>query len=183
MSDDPLSNITNSIPPDKLEAMRGEMVDFQASGAKHVEAATKFQAGLDKVIDVLLVLVMKFGRATSVLVLGGIVLVISLVVLVVSTIQIVQLRSDVRDLLDRQEAFAQSQDRVEKTTHETQEKVESTGKAVEATQEKVEASTPKIEVDVRTGKAKLVVPAQAPKPATSSSPAAEGTRKLEIKLE
>lgn len=192
MSDDPLSNTINSIPPDKLDAMRGEMFDFKTGGLKHLEAANKFQAGLDKVIDVLLVLVMKFGRATSALILGGIVLVVCMFALVIVTIQIFSLRSEVRDLLDRQEEFSRSQKRIEKTSNETQEKVESTGKAVEETQEKVKAAvdaSPKVEVDKRTGKAKLVVSVPPkPRPAAASgfgaAPVASAApRQVEIKLE
>jgi hypothetical protein len=178
MSNDPLSNAVNSVPPDKLETMREEMFSFRTSGAQHIEAANKFQAGLDKVIDVLLVLVMKFGRATSVLILGGLVLVVNLVSLVVVTIQIFSLRSEVRDLLDRQESFSRSQERIEKTANATQEKVEATQAKVDTAVE----TSPKIEVDKRTGKAKLIVPATPPKDATASSPAAEGTKKVVIPL-
>lgn len=178
MSNDPLSNAVNSVPPDKLENMREEMFSFRTSGAQHIEAANKFQAGLDKVIDVLLVLVMKFGRATSVLILGGILLVVNLVALLIVTVQIFSLRSEVRDLLDRQETFSKSQERIEKTANETQEKVEATQAKVDTAVE----ATPKIEVDKRTGKAKLIVPAQPPKPATSSSPASSATHKVVIPL-
>jgi hypothetical protein len=177
MANDPLTNTVNSVPPEKLDNMRDEMFIFRTTSAQHIEAANKFQAGLDKVVDVLLVLVMKFGRATSVLILGGLVLVINLVALVVVTVQIFSLRSEVQDLLDRQEAFSRSQERIEKTANVTQQKVEATQQKVETA---VEAA-PKIEVDKKTGKAKLIVPAQPPKVDTSST-GASGSKKVSIPL-
>jgi hypothetical protein len=181
MSDDPLSKAINSIPPEKLEAFKEDLFDFKTGGMRHIEAANKFQAGLDKVIDVLLVLVMKFGRATTVLVVAGIVALVNLIALLVVTINIFVLRSEVRDLLYQQEDFARSQRRIERTATETQEKVESTGKAVEATKTAVE-TVPKVELDRKTGKAKLVV--QVP-PKAKAPPVASGapSRQVEIKLE
>lgn len=189
MSDDPLSNTINSIPPEKLDVMREEMFDFKTSGVKHVEAANKFQNGLDKVTDVLLILVMKFGRATTVLLIAGLFNLILLITLVICTVNILSLRSETQDLLDRQESFARSQSRIEKTTNDTQEKVTSTSKTVEETQAKVEAA-PKLELDRKTGKAKLVVQVQ-PKPHTpvSSPPPKQlelpvaTPKQLELKLE
>jgi cell division protein FtsL len=180
MSEDPLSRTINSIPPEKLEVLREEMFDFRTSGSKHVEAAHKFQSGLDKVTDVLLILVMKFSRSTTVLLIAGLFNLVLLITLIICTVNILMLRSEMRDLMDRQESFARSQSRIEKTTNETQEKVASTSKAVEETQAKVEAA-PKIELDRKTGKAKLVVqvpPKPRPTPAASGAP-----KQIEIKLE
>lgn len=188
MSDDPLSNTINSIPPEKLDVMRDEMFDFKTSGGKHIEAANKFQAGLDKVTDVLLVLVLKFARATTVLLIAGIFNIVLLTTLIICTVNILSLRSEVRGLLDRQEEFARSQSRIERTANETQSQVKSTSKTVEETQAKVETavdSAPKVEVDKKTGKAKLVVQVPAkprPVPAASGS-AAPSSKQIEIKLE
>ncbi len=167
----PLDNTLNSIPPEKLEEMRrhteDELEKLKTSGSIHVEAANRFQAGLDKVTDVLLILVMKFGRATNMLLAIGILLVVNLAMLVISTVQAVTIRTQMTDLQDRQEDFARSQKRLERTTNDTQVKVDSTSKKVDETQQKVDSaaeSAPKVEVDTRTGKAHLVVPAEAKKP-------------------
>jgi hypothetical protein len=182
MPEDPLVRTINSIPPEKLEGMREEMFDLRTSGSKHVEAANKFQNGLDKVTDVLLILVMKFSRSTTVLLIAGLFNFVVLVALVICTVNILLLRSEMRDLLDRQESFARSQSRIEKTTNATQEKVDSTSKTVEETQAKVEAA-PKIELDRKTGRAKLVVQVSPkPRPAASAT-SSTVPKQIEIKLE
>ena len=166
----PLDNTLNSIPPEKLAEMRrhteDELEKLKTSGSIHVEAANRFQAGLDKVTDVLLILVMKFGRATNMLLAIGILLVVNLAMLVIATVQSVTIRTQMTDLQDRQEDFARSQKRLERTTNDTQVKVDSTSKKVDETQQKVDSaaeSAPKVEVDTRTGKARLVVPVEAKK--------------------
>jgi cell division protein FtsL len=195
----PLDNTLNSIPPEKLAEMRrhteDELDKLKASGSIHVEAANRFQAGLDKITDVLLILVMKFGRATTVLLIVGGLNIVLLVALIISLVNILSLRSEARDLLDRQEEFARSQKRLERTTNDTQEKVDTTSKRIEETQHKVDTaveSAPKVEVDSRTGKAKLVVPVEskkpikvAPPPASKPLPAASGAvaPKYEIPLQ
>ena len=180
MADDPFHSTIHSVAPDKLEAMKDALFDFKESGTKHVEAANKFQAGLDKVIDVLLILVMKLGRASAFQIAAGAVQVVCLVALIISTVQILSLRSEVRDLLHRQEEVAKSQKRIEKATSETQEKLATTSETVKETQEtvrKVEQTAPQVEIDKRSGKAKLVLPK--PTPTASTKP----TKGLEIPLE
>lgn len=199
----PLDNTLNSIPPEKLQEMRrhteDELEKLKTSGSIHVEAANRFQAGLDKVTDVLLILVMKFGRATAMLLAIGIVLVLNLAMLVIATVQSVTIRTQMTDLQERQEDFARSQKRLERTTTDTQDKVDSTSKKVDETQQKVESAAeaaPKVEVDTKTGKAKLVVPVDAkktvkvapprtakPVPAASAAPAGAIPPKYEIPLE
>jgi len=176
--ENPLNEIIRSIPPDKLEDMRAEMSNFEQGSRTHVEAANQFRTGLDKVIDVLLILVLKFGRATSVLLAVGILMTLGTVILVVNTIQAVQLRSDVAALLDQQEQFARSQKRLEKTAAENQAR---TQRSVEATRDQIKSvetqieKTPRIEVDQHTGRARLVVP--------KSSQAKSGAKQLKIDLD
>jgi uncharacterized protein YlxW (UPF0749 family) len=199
----PLDNTLNSIPPEKLQEMRrnteDELEKLKTSGSIHVEAANRFQAGLDKVTDVLLIRVMKFGRATNMLLAIGILLVVNLLMLVIATVQSVTIRTQMTELLDRQEEFARSQKRLERTTTDTQEKVDSTSKKVDETQLKVDSAAeaaPKVEVDTKTGKAKLVVPVESkktvkvsppktakPVPASSAQGAGAPAPKYEIPLE
>ncbi len=175
-----------SIAPGKLEAMRDVVFrDLEVSGSRHVEAATKFQAGLDKVTDVLLILVLKFGRASTMLLALGILNVICIAIIVVATVYIAALRSEVGDLMDRQEEFAKSQKRIEKTTTETKQDVATTSQKVAETQAKVETAVeaaPKVELDARTGKAKLVVPVP-PKPSKKAAAPAGSGRKIVVRLE
>jgi hypothetical protein len=159
---DPLLSTIESIAPDKLSEMKDRLSkELETSGSKHAEAAARFQAGLDKVIDVLLILVLKFGRATTMLLVMGILNIICVVTLIVATVHVTALRSEVRDLMDHQEEFARSQKRIERTTTETKQDVATTSQKVSETQAKVETAAeaaPKVEVDAKTGKAKLVVP-------------------------
>lgn len=193
---DPLSSTLGSVVPEKFEAMKDSFFksieafkSLEESGSKQVEAANKFQAGLDKVVDVLLILVMKFGRASTMLLANGIVTLICLVALIIAIVQVTSLRFEVKDLLDRQEAFSRAQDRIEKTTTETKNDVANTNQKVSETQAKVDdvaQASPKVEVD-KNGKAKLVVsvpPKGAPKlPAPPSSAAPPAGRKLVLPLE
>ncbi len=175
-----------SMAPGKLEALKDVVFrDFEVSGSKHVEAATKFQAGLDKVVDVLLILVLKFGRASTMLLVLGLLNVACVITIIVTTVQIAVLRSEVGDLMDRQEEFAKSQKRIEKTTTETKQDVATTSQKVSETQAKVETAVeaaPKVELDARTGKAKLVVPVP-PKPSKKPTAPAGSGRKIEVRLE
>lgn len=139
---------------EKIEEMKSKLFqDFESSGAKHVEAANKFQAGLDKVIDVLLMLVLKFGRATTAQIVNMVILLACLITLVVTTVNISYLRSEVRSLMYKQEDLMKAQARIEKTASETNSKVNTTNRIVS---DAVEAS-PKIEVNQKTGKTELVV--------------------------
>lgn len=184
LKDDPLSSTLGSTSPERLKQLKEELFD---SSSKHMEAANRFQAGLDKVIDVLLILVLKFGRATTMLLANGIFSIICLVTLVVATVQIMSLRSEMKDLMDRQEEFAKSQQRIERTTNDTQKQVTTASKQVEETSAKVDTvaeTAPKVELDPKTGKAKLVVTVPPkPSPKSSNPPPAGSGRKLDIKLE
>lgn len=191
-----LSNTIDSIAPERLDAMKENMFkSLEESGSMHLEAATKFQAGLDKVTDVLLILVLKFGRATTFLIVVGIINIVVLTINVIATVNIAALRSEVRDLMDRQEEFARSQKRIEKTTVETKQDVASTNQKVAETQAKVDTAVetaPKVEIDARTGKAKLVVSVpvkkpQAPKAMASGAPTppapSTSSKKFDLKIE
>lgn len=144
--------------------------DDQDRNSLHMEAANRFQAGLDHVVNVLLMLVLKFGRASTLLVVMGAINSACLVFLVICTVQIATLRSEMRDLLDRQEVLAKSQVRIEKAAQDTNEKVDQTNQKVEIAVEQ----QPKIEVDAKTGKAKIVVkkpPVKVvPPPSSASAP-------------
>lgn len=116
--------------------------------------------GLDKMIDVIALLVLKFGRATTALIGVGSLLILCLITLVISMAQSMVIRNEVRDLLDRQELLIKSQARLEKTMTATQLVLTDTLEKVVETQAKVETvaeSTPKIKVDSKTGKTKLVI--------------------------
>lgn len=130
----------------------------------HMQAANRFQAGLDSVVNVLLMLVLKFGRASTLLLAMGVVSSVCLIFLVICTIQIVEIKTQMRDLMDRQEVLAKTQMRIEKTSQETNQKVEQTQQKVDIAVEQ----QPKIEVDSRTGKAKIVVK-KPPKPLSSTT--------------
>jgi len=162
--EDSLIKAIGSISEGQLDVMRKRFHDeIELSGALHVEAASKFQAGLDKVVDVLLILVLKFGRATTMLIVLGLLNVVCLVINVIATVQVASTRSEVRDLVERQEEFASSQKRIETSTTATQ-------KTIDATQAKVDSvveASPKIEVDAKTGKAKIIIPTKKSAPASS----------------
>jgi hypothetical protein len=116
--------------------------------------------GLDKIVEVIGILVLKFGRATSALIAVGIMLVLCLVTLVTSMVQSMVIRSEMRDLLDRQELLIKSQGRLEKASSSTQKVLTDTLQKVVETQAKIETvaeTTPKIKVDSKTGKTKLVI--------------------------
>jgi type II secretory pathway pseudopilin PulG len=163
MPDDTLNKTIESVRPEKLENMRQTFQrELEMSGAIHVEAAQKFQAGLDKVVDVLLILVLKFGRATTALLAIGFVILISLVTMIIATVKIIELSSAVAEIQQHQEEASLSAQRIEKATTDTQKQVDTTSKKIDDTQAKVDsvaASTPQVEVDSRTGKAKLVIQA------------------------
>lgn len=195
-----LDTTINSIAPERLDAMKDSFfTELKESGSKHVEAATRFQAGLDKVIDVLLILVLKFGRATTMQLVNGGLNIACLVTLIIATVQITTLRSEVKDLMFKQEEFAKSQKRIEKTTSETQQDVATASQKVAETKAKVDdvaATAPKVELDTKTGKAKLVVQVPEKKKTKSVTPkitTAPGTaaappeppkqRQVEINLE
>lgn len=126
--------------------------DLEASHAKHKVAADKFEAGLDKVIDVLLMLVLKFGRATTAQIISLVVLLACLVTVVITTINISYLRSEIRSLMYHQEELMQAQKRIEKNTTDTKKDTATMSQRVS----EVADATPKIEVD-QNGKAKLVL--------------------------
>ncbi len=117
-------------------------------------------AGLDRVVEVIARLVLKFGRATSALLVIGGLLIICLTVLIISMVQFITVRNEMRDLIDRQELLIKSQARLEKSALATQAILEETQKKVSETQARVETvaeSTPKIKVDSKTGRTKLVI--------------------------
>lgn len=102
-----------------------------------LKAAEKFGLGLDSVTDVLLILVLKFGRATSVLIAIGGLLIVCLLGLVISLVNVAALSSQMADIQLKQEEIARLQVRIETKTTETKEKVDSTEKKIVETQEAV----------------------------------------------
>lgn len=130
-------------------------------------------AGLDRIVEVIARLVLKFGRATSALLAIGGLLILCLIILIVSMVQFITIRNEMRDLLDRQELLIKSQARLEKSALATQVVLEETQKKVSETQAKVETvaeSTPKIKVDSKTGKTRLVIQKPAVAPPSVSAP-------------
>lgn len=120
--------------------------------------------GLDKMIEVIALLVLKFGRATTALIAVGVLLIFCVVALIVSMAQTIVLRNQMRDLLDRQELLVKSQVRLEKTMTSTQLVLTDTLHKVVETQAKIETvaeATPKITVDSKTGKPRLVMKPEA----------------------
>lgn len=151
-----LNDILNDLTPEQQQRMRERFeADLQRSGAAHVEAARKFQAGLEGVTNVMLNLVLNFGRASTLLLVIGATNILCLIMMVISTVQAVSIRSQVDDLLMKQESLVVSQRQLEKSTTEATEEV---SKKVDETKAIVETA-PKIKVDAKTGKAKLVGPA------------------------
>ena len=121
---------------------------------------TKELTGLDKIVEVIAILVLKFGRATSVLLAIGGLLILCLTVLVISMVQFMTVKSETRSLLDRQEVLIKSQARLEASTMATQNALVEASKKITETQARVETvaeATPKIKVDSKTGKTKLVI--------------------------
>lgn len=163
---DELQDIIKSLPPEQQLRMRERFQeDLERSGAKYAEAANKFQAGLEGVTNVMLNLVLNFGRASTLLLVIGAINTLCLIMMVISTIQVTAVKSQMDDLLLKQEASAK---RLEKTTTESNEEVV---KKVEETKAKVDnvvETAPKVKVDARTGKAKLVVPAPSATPSKKS---------------
>lgn len=141
-----------STDSDKIAEMKHNM-DLEVSTSRHLEAAQRFEAGMDKVVDVLLMLVLKFGRATTAQVVNLFLLFMCLLILVISTINVSYLRDEVKDLMYQQEDLMRAQKRIEQTTEATKKDVATTSEQVT----KVAEATPKIEVDEKTGKAKLIV--------------------------
>jgi hypothetical protein len=181
MSDE-LTKAIESIPPAQLDVMRKRFQDeIELSGAVHVAAATKFQAGLDKVVDVLLILVLKFARATSALIAIGFVLIVCLVTLIIATVKVLEVSNQVAEIQQHQDEFSMSQKRIEESTTATQKQVDSTSQKIDATQAVLE-SDPHVEVDTKTGRAKIIIPAKAKKPATATAPAVASSKPLEIDL-
>src|SRR5512142_715347 len=115
-----LDRTIHSVSPKQLEEAENRVSLLGIAGEMHVAAANKFEAGLDKVINVLLVLVLKFGRATTALVAVGTLLFFCLLLLVYSTVNIVVLSSQIQDLQAKQDALIQSQNRLEKTAKATE---------------------------------------------------------------
>jgi ABC-type multidrug transport system fused ATPase/permease subunit len=64
------------------------------------EIASRFNQGLDKVTDVLLILILKFGRASSMLVVVLAGIAIAITVMAINTVYLVSTRSDIESLLD-----------------------------------------------------------------------------------
>ncbi len=141
-----------STDSDKIAEMKHNM-DLEMGTSRHLEAAQRFEAGMDKVVDVLLMLVLKFGRATTAQVVNLFLLFVCLLILVISTINVSYLRDEVKDLMYQQEDLMRAQKRIEQTTEATKKGVDTTSQQVT----KVAEATPKIEVDEKTGKAKLIV--------------------------
>lgn len=103
-----------------------------------MKAARQFEQGMDAVTDVLLTLVLKFGRATTWLVGMGALLVVCIIVLIVSLVNIGTLSSQVADLQMSQHEIARIQRNIERKTNETSTKVLQTEQRVRQTAEAVD---------------------------------------------
>lgn len=109
--------------------------------------------GLDKIVEVLTRLVLKFGRAITALQVVGVLLIICLIALVISVGQTAAIRTDMRDLIIRQEALMISQNRSEKALKDTLDKVLETRDRIE----NVAATTPRVKIGDN-GKPRIVIP-------------------------
>lgn len=165
-----LSDIIKNLTPEQQLRMRERFgADLEQSGAKYVDAANKFQAGLEGVTNVLLNLVLNFGRASTLLLVIGGINVVCLVMMVISTIQMISVKSQVDDLLMKQESFAVSQRRFDQSNEEVVKKVEETKAKIDDVAE----TSPKVKVDSKTGRPRLVLPV----PSTATS------KKLELRID
>lgn len=184
-----LAATLTSIPPGKLEASRkrvseeiqhqqGEEAEAPSSTA-HLLAADRFTQGLDVVSDVLILLVGRFQKTTTLLVLGGILQLMCVVALVGATIGLNSVKEKVELLQAKQEEFAKSQQRLEKTTTETQKKVETTEKKVDDAATKFDEQPKLSVVEDSKGKPKVIIqatkvpsakPSAVPPVAASASP-------------
>ncbi len=134
--------------------------------------ASQFNQGLDKVTDVLLILVLKYGRASSMLVgvLFGIT--IALAVQVYNTISLANARSEVSNLLREMEEIQKKQGAILATAADAVER----SKAAEARAKAAEEAAPEIVVDSE-GQATLVVKGNSVAPLSKSVTSRKGARK------
>ena len=78
--------------------------------------ATLSDSDLDKVVDVLLILVLKFGRATSALLAIGILLVVCLVTLIIAAVKVLEVSSQLAEIQQHQDEFSISQKHIEESS-------------------------------------------------------------------
>jgi cytoskeletal protein RodZ len=123
--------VTEKFKPSSIESIEAIKVNYVTdddeepiSARSSVKAADKFVAGLDAVTNVLLTLVLKFGRATSMLVVVTGVLILCLVSLVIAVGQVFTIKSQLHELLEKHEDLSRAQARIEKSTQATQAVVE-----------------------------------------------------------
>jgi len=155
-----------SDPPS--ERTRASLVDINRTG----EIADKFMSGLDKISDVLLILVLKFGRATSLLLGVLMILGVAICFLIWNVIMIYNTRMDMAELMDQVQE-------VQKKQGDTIVRAEAAEKRAEAAEEKAAEAAeaaPKIVVD-EAGRARLIVkedlaqdtPSPSPRPTSKAS--------------
>lgn len=132
---------------------RPSMTDVDLEGLRKTgEIAVQFTQGLDNISDVLLVLVLKFGRATNMMRAMLVGLAVALLVLISCVVLILDQKNENHALLNEMLAIKLQQERMVHSVMEAKTKVDS------AAQEAAEAreAAPKVVLD-EAGKAKLLV--------------------------
>lgn len=116
------------------------------------EIASQFNQGLDKVTDVLLLLVLKYGRASSLLVGVLVGIAICIVALVWNTAYLAATRADVAETQMKQEEILQKQSEILRKTKEAYSSAMEAKEVAEA----AAAAAPAVVVDEK-GKATLII--------------------------
>lgn len=138
-----------SLPPESDPSPPSvDFRDLRTTG----QIASQFNQGLDKVTDVLLLLVLKFGRASSLLVGVLVGIAICIIALVWNTAYLAATRSDVADAQAQQEEILRKQEEILKQTQEAYNSVMDAKKVAEEAAE----AAPAVVVD-EDGRAKLII--------------------------
>ncbi len=142
-----LDKALRSISPKALQKARDQVSQVSntpveirvASDSERARASTaeRFSSGLDAVTDVLLLLVLKFGRATSFLVACGLVLLACLAALIVSIVKISDSTRKSEDVLLQIERIEHDQQGLEKKVIETKSQVDRTARTVDRVEAKL----------------------------------------------
>lgn len=141
-----------SLPPDRGPSDNAPpSVDFRELRTTG-EIASQFNQGLDKVTDVLLLLVLKYGRAASLLVGVLVGIAICIVALIWNTAYLAATRADVAEAQMKQEEILQKQSETLKQTREAYSSAMEAKEVAEA----AAAAAPAVVVD-EDGKAKLII--------------------------
>lgn len=152
-----------SLPPDSDSSPPS--VDFRELRTTG-QIASQFNQGLDKVTDVLLLLVLKFGRASSLLVGVLVGIALCIIALIWNTAYLAATRADIAEAQIKQEEVLKQQEEILKRTKEAY------NSAMEAKQTAEEAAktAPSVVVD-EDGKAKLLIKGDKDNPLPDELPA------------